>query len=377
MSGLPGVRGLLKLKDDRRPGLQPNARLTPAVASTSSCGSSGVVRRCAWRPPACNVALSTAHHFGSCRWRAATTDGRASLACLLDRSGAGPIASPPFARRRSPATCRRGASADRLGAEAARRSARPRAPDGLESAPSPRLLTLATRLFRGRPIGMVAVSGRSFCAWTSRPTRDSAKRPQGDARLPHDEAGKRHLDGLRGSPTRSSTTTPAWPTSSCTPTSAQTPSSRSPKRAPRLVSERGIDAARLMTDNAWAYTKSPRLAASCSPPARSSTSRHKALPAAHQRQGRALPPDDGPRMGLRPDLPLKQRPRRGPATLAQPLQRATPPQRTRQPATHQPRSQPLKAGHLGVVPRSVVHPGHPGRLSCQATSTGDPDEAPR
>jgi hypothetical protein len=30
-----------------------------------------------------------------------------------------------------------------------------------------------------------------------------------------------------------------------------------------------------------------------------------------------------------------------------------------------------------VVPRRVVHPGRPGRLSCQATSTGDPDEAPR
>jgi hypothetical protein len=39
--------------------------------------------------------------------------------------------------------------------------------------------------------------------------------------------------------------------------------------------------------------------------------------------------------------------------------------------------EPAERRYLGVSTRNVVHPGHPGRLSCQATSTGDPDEAPR
>jgi transposase len=51
-------------------------------------------------------------------------------------------------------------------------------------------------------------------------------------------------------------------------------------------------------------------------PTRDPAPHHKALPAPHQRQGRALPPDDGARVGLRPHLPLTPRPSSRPATLA-------------------------------------------------------------
>ena len=66
----------------------------------------------------------------------------------------------------------------------------------------------------------------------------------------------------------------------------------------------------------------------------------RALPPTHQRQGRTLPPDDGPRMGLRTRLPHTSTPQRRPATLARQLQPATTTQLNRRPATDQPRSQP-------------------------------------
>jgi transposase len=47
---------------------------------------------------------------------------------------------------------------------------------------------------------------------------------------------------------------------------------------------------------------------------------HRALPAAHQRQGRALPPDDGERVGVRARLSLTSRTQPSPATLARALQ---------------------------------------------------------
>ena len=54
------------------------------------------------------------------------------------------------------------------------------------------------------------------------------------------------------------------------------------------------------------------LAARTARPPRHPPPDHPALPAAHQRQGRALPPDDGPRVGLRPQLPLTSTTQRRP-----------------------------------------------------------------
>ena len=89
----------------------------------------------------------------------------------------------------------------------------------------------------------------------------------------------------------------------------------------------------------------PRAAGTVRPP-RHPPHRHAALHAALERESRALPPDDGTRMGQGPALPRSPRPKRRLATLARALQRAQTPQLTRRTATHQPRSQPLKARQL-------------------------------
>jgi transposase len=64
------------------------------------------------------------------------------------------------------------------------------------------------------------------------------------------------------------------------------------------------------------------------------------LQSTHQRQGGALPSDDGTRVGIRTDLRQLKPPRPRPATLAPALQHAQTTLRHREPATHQPRSQP-------------------------------------
>src|SRR5256886_4036129 len=63
------------------------------------------------------------------------------------------------------------------------------------------------------------------------------------------------------------------------------------ERALAFFAEHGIVARRVMTDNAFAYVKnrSPRTAR----PPRHPPSQNRALPAAHERKGGALPPDDG------------------------------------------------------------------------------------
>ena len=103
---------------------------------------------------------------------------------------------------------------------------------------------------------------------------------------------------------------------------------------------------RLMTDNPLEPTARNRslrelLAGTQHPP-----SENAEAAAAGQRQGRALPPDDGPRVGLRPPLPLLPTPRRRPATLAALLQRTQTPQLPRRTTAPQPRSQRLWAGQL-------------------------------
>jgi transposase len=110
------------------------------------------------------------------------------------------------------------------------------------------------------------------------------------------------------------------------------------ERALALFAEHGIVAKRLMTDNGFSYVKNRSL---------------RELLAAHgirhlttepyrprtKRQGRALPPDDGPRVGLRARLRLTSTTQPSAATLAQPLQPTTATQLARRPTPDQPRSQ--------------------------------------
>src|SRR5579884_805880 len=64
------------------------------------------------------------------------------------------------------------------------------------------------------------------------------------------------------------------------------------------------------------------LAARAARPPRHPPPHHRALPATHERESGALPPDHGARVGLRPRLPLTQTTQPSAATLARPLQHA-------------------------------------------------------
>jgi transposase len=90
---------------------------------------------------------------------------------------------------------------------------------------------------------------------------------------------------------------------------------------------------------------------------------------AGQRQGRALPPDDGPRVGLRRPLPVLSTPRRRAATLAALLQRAQAARLLRRATADQPCSQRLWAGHLvgglvGTRDAARSFPAREGLRSC-------------
>ena len=97
-------------------------------------------------------------------------------------------------------------------------------------------------------------------------------------------------------------------------------------RALAWFAQHGVICTRLMTDNAFAYTKNTGLAALLADN-HIRASDDPSVPAANQREGRTVPPNDGPRMGIRHDLPDRPTPRQGLAILAALLQRAAPPQR--------------------------------------------------
>jgi len=117
------------------------------------------------------------------------------------------------------------------------------------------------------------------------------------------------------------------------------------ERALVFFASHGITAKRLMSDNAFSYAKNRSLRELLAAEG-NQTPPHPALSAPDQRQGRALPSDDGQGVGLWDELPLTPPPQQGPATLAAPLQRAKAPQLTWGPAADQPRSQRPWAGQL-------------------------------
>ena len=133
------------------------------------------------------------------------------------------------------------------------------------------------------------------------------------------------------------------------PPSPPSSSARSPG-SPRT----GSRARRLMTDNAWSYAHNRSLRELLGR-ARHQAPDHPALPAAHQRQGRALPPNHGPRVGLRPEPTAHTATATEPCHTGSPLQRAQTPQLDRRPAADQPRSQPPWAGQLDRTTSGVPY----------------------
>ena len=263
-----------------------------------------------------SVSPATAH-----RWWHRWLDGGRQPSALLDRSSR-PHRSPRLLAaelQERICDCRR---TDRLGSAPGRRRDRLRALDGLEGAQAGRALAARRLRPRSRPTATSGPAPAICCTWTSsryarflRP----GHRVTGD----RSQRSRNWMRPRRGSATttrtRSSTTTPGSPTSSSTTTRKQRPSPASSSERLAFFAEHGIVAKRLMTDNGFSYVKNRSLrellAQQRHPPPH-----HRALPAAHQRQGRALPPDHGTRMGLRARLPLTSTPQRRPATLARQLQ---------------------------------------------------------
>jgi hypothetical protein len=140
--------------------------------------------------------------------------------------------------------------------------------------------------------------------------------------------------------------------------------------------DRGITASRLMTDNAFNYTKNRSLRELLVDRAIDHRTTRPYRPRTNGKVER-FHQKDGARVGIRPDVPLKQRTQARAATLARPLQRATPPQRPRQPTTDQ--RSPRRRRHLPLDTdlrhRSAARAGV-GGATPPADSRARPDRPP-
>jgi transposase len=106
------------------------------------------------------------------------------------------------------------------------------------------------------------------------------------------------------------------------------------RRAIDWFAAHGVVVERVMTDNGSGYRARAHAAAGWR--ARHQAPPHPALPAPHQRQGRALHPDPPGRVGLRRRVLEQQAQRPGPRSLADLLQLQATPQRPRPQDAHQP-----------------------------------------
>ena len=231
-----------------------------------------------------------------------------------------------------------------MGPAVGRRRDRPSPLDGVQGAP--RHGSRAPPAARGSAAIRVAVPGRSPAH--GHQALRALLRP-GHA-VTGDRSKDGALDGARGSGMSSSTpssmTTPAWPTSSCIADERAETVTGVRRARPRLVPATASRAKRLMTDNAWSYTKNQSL--------RELLARHEHPPPAARGPTGPGPTARSnastrrwPRMGIRHHLPLTAPPQPKPCHTGSSTTTAQTPQLTRRPATDQPRSQPPWARQLG------------------------------
>ena len=196
--------------------------------------------------------------------------------------------------------------------------------------------------------------------------------PDGGGWRAHGRETSRSQPGPQGPGSATTTSTPSSTTTAGSPTPRSCPTRRAPP-APRSSSaplayfaDHGITRIeRVMTDNAWTYTRAPLRAVVRR--ARHPPEVHQApLPLA-ERQGRTLQPHPADRVGLPPGLHHQRRTHRRPCPLARALQHSTTPQRPRRPthpsaACHQPDGRVHLAGGVVGAPEADVARGGLGRV---------------
>lgn len=204
-----------------------------------------------------NVSPATAHRWWH-RWRPAGERARRSLSCLLDRSS-GPRHSPrelaPELQERIVACRRQSGWGPRLIAGAT----------GLAHSTVWKVLRRAGISRRQRAANEPANSYQwpcpgdlphmDVCPATPVSRGPAAPSPATAARPPR----KHEPESATTRRTRSSATAHARPTSGSTPTRERPPSPASSNAPLALYEQHGIRAKRLMTDNAFAYTKNRSL----------------------------------------------------------------------------------------------------------------------
>jgi len=307
-----------------------NAKLGPAgrLALTEAI-TQGMSQRAA--AAAFCVSPATAHRWWH-RRRDASAEELCSGAWLLDRS-CRPRALPAAARRARPGADLRVPAPNGLGAAARRRRRGPSALNGLEGAPPPWPLAATTSSAGGRQSLRVALS-RRFAAHghgalrplqapgARRHWRSLAAQPQLDVARDPSRLRLRARDRRR-------------PLAARLRRAAGRREGRHGHRLRRARARlvRGpLHLSPAADDRQRLQLRPQPLAARAAPGPRHQAPNHPGLPTPYQREGGALPPNDGPRVGLRDGLPLTPPPQPRAATLARPLQPAQAPQLNRGPA---------------------------------------------
>ena len=259
-----------------------------------------------------SVSPATAHRWWH-RWLEAGEEARRTLSCLFDRSSR-PHRSPRQLAPELAGGDLRLPPRDRLGAAAGRRRDRLRALDGLEGAAAGR----ASRGRRGRrkepanryewpcPGDLLHMDTSRYARFLRpghRVTGDRSQRSR-DWMQPETRVGYDYAHAIVDDHSRLAYVELHDDEKAATVTGFV-------ERALAFFAEHGI-AAQAADDRQRLQLRQEPLAARAARPPRHPPPHHQALPATHQRQGRALPPDDGTRMGLRARLPLTSTPQRTP-----------------------------------------------------------------
>jgi transposase InsO family protein len=193
------------------------------------------------------------------RWRAANAEERSTLACLFDRS------SRPHRSARMLAASDEAA---RICAERRGSGHGPRVIAARLGYPHATVWKALRRSGCSRPQATPRVSRRAAtngpvratcCTSTGRRSLASTSRGTPSPAIARARPPRSGASSAPTSYTRSSTTTPDSPTPRCCPTAKAKTVTGFCERALAFYAEHGIEAQRLMSDNAWSHVRNPSL----------------------------------------------------------------------------------------------------------------------